>query len=653
MKTRPSQFSSEVKVKSLALNKTNTPDYLSSILISFITSLLLLFCYTGFGQIVNGYAEVTGISGTTLTLSSADESGDTFEDGEMVIVIQMQGDVLGNTSNTSSFGDMSSIGSVGLYEIATVSSHTESGALPNGVTLTSTLANAYVTGANSQVQVITFPTFGSPDYTTTGNMSAADWNGTTGGILAFNVDGTLTLAHSLSADGAGFRGGARDLSGSGSCDVTTFFSANTNAFAAKGEGIYKNTNVNYAEARGKILNGGGGGNEHNGGGGGGGGYTVGGDGGPGWNCGAGSAGGLGGLALGTFIDAGRIFLGGGGGGGEGNNSVSTAGADGGGIILVRANEIRTVGTCGISISADGNSSTQAGNDGGGGGGAGGCIVIQVATWNIAAGCLVAISSSAGNGGAVTSGAVHGGGGGGGQGAVVYSITQPTTNTTTSTNTGTGGCNNNSSPCNSLASPGGGISGTGIIENTTGPLPIELVVFNAQKVEDMVQLNWTTASETNNDYFQVERSNNGIDFKSVLEVMGAGNSSRKIDYYELDREPLKTTAYYRLKQIDFDGQYSYSSIVVIRPDAGQATAVLYPNPAKQGRIVRLENKLLAEQNVQLQVVSLTGEMMINKEVLVDEQGQLIVLNSTTKLPSGMYVVAVTSGTERFIEKLVVR
>jgi len=620
----------------------------------FFPLLLLLFLTLHtYSQVVNGYAEVTGIAGSVLTVASANESADSFEDGEYVVIIQMQDDVIGDVSNTSSFGDLGSIVSAGLYEIRQISSHTESGGVPTSITISGSLTNTYNTGSNSHVQVVTFPTFGSPDYTTTSTMAAADWDGTTGGILAFNVDGTLTLAHSLNADEAGFRGGARDLSSSGSCDVTTFFSTNTNAFAGKGEGIYRNTNSAYEEAKGKILNGGGGGNEHNGGGGGGGGYSAGGDSGPGWNCGSGDAGGIGGIALDTYIDAGRVFLGGGGGGGEGNNSVSTDGGDGGGIILVSASTIRTSGSCGgISISANGASSASAGNDGAGGGGAGGCIVIDVNVWDIASTCPISVSSNGGSGGSVGSPNVHGGGGGGGQGAVIYSIARPTSNTTTSTDNGNGGCNNTSSPCNSVASSGANISGTGIIDNTQGPLPIELLNFQAYRETRSVQIVWSTASETDNDFFEIERSSNGKDFYLLTTVPGAGNSREQLDYYLTDFEPLSGTSYYRLKQVDFDGTYSYSPIARVTSEL-EERSILYPNPSDGTLKVTLINRKLADQQVNIRVISAEGATIIQQSILADPQGRLTILPGTGSLPRGMYFVSIESREASLFERLVIQ
>tara|TARA_B100000809_G_scaffold263609_1_gene317261 strand:+ start:5592 stop:6149 length:558 start_codon:yes stop_codon:yes gene_type:complete len=144
----------------------------------------------------NGYAKV----------SNVDEINATFEDGDRVIIIQMQNDVIGSTGNNASLGSLGAILSAGLFELATISPHTEVVGLPNSITVSSTLLNAFNTGANSSLQIITYPTLGSPDYVTTSNMSAKSWNGNTGGVLAFNVNGVLTLAYNIEVNEDGFRG---------------------------------------------------------------------------------------------------------------------------------------------------------------------------------------------------------------------------------------------------------------------------------------------------------------------------------------------------------------------------------------------------------------------------------------------------------------
>lgn len=623
--------------------------------ILFLASIFFL-SIPAYSQI-NAYANVTSIAGTTLNVNNVNESFDTFEDGEYIIIMQMQDDVIGgNTGNNVNFGDLSAIQSAGLYEVRTILSHTEGGGLPTSITVSAPLANTYNINANSQVQIISFPSLGTPNYTTTGNISGVAWNGTTGGVVAFEVPGTLTLAHNISVNGIGFRGGAQDNNGtSGACNNTNFRMINTdNNYALKGESIYKLTNNNWAKARAKILNGGGGGNNHNGGGGGGGNYSAGGDGGPGWQSGGPgycnpTAGGLGGISLSGQISVWRIFMGGGAGAGEGNNSFNTAGGNGGGIILVRANEIATSGACGgLTISANGNVGSLPGNDGAGGGGAAGSIVFEVANWNIAPGCPISIAANGGNGGHVNNGANHGGGGGGGQGVVVFNGPVPGTNVSVTTLNGTGGCNNstyNPGPCTFQAGSGSGANNGGIIGNSSGPLPIELIEFRAETFNHKsVHIVWTTASEINNNFFTVERFFEGNEWRDVAKVKGAGNSSTIHNYESFDKTPPCGLLYYRLKQTDFDGNFRYSDVEAVK-FVCDGNLITYPNPSTG--IVTIEFTNEPNDIIYVEAISITGSIL---KVEPKSSGKNKFAIDLSSLPAGVYFLKIETPIKTYFEKI---
>jgi hypothetical protein len=530
---------------------------------------------------VNAYAEVTAIAGSTLTIGTVNETFDSFEVGDFIVIMQMQDDVLGTTTNSAAFGDVGDIASAGLFEIEEIASITEAGGVPTSISLQSAPDSTYNTGANSSLQIISFPTLGSPNYTTTADITAVDWNGTIGGVVAFEVNGTLTLEHDISADAAGFRGGDRSVNESGAiCTAANSgrYREDNDELGFKGEGIYRNTNNTYNNARGRLANGGGGGSHHNGGGAGGGNYVTGGIGGNGWNnCTANPAGGIGGVSLASHISGNRVFMGGGGGGGQQNNTQSRAGGDGGGIVLIKATTI-TTGTCaGVSISANGvGPATSGTNDGGGGGGAGGSIVFDVQTWSITAGCPVTIESSGGDGSSSLSGGSHAGGGGGSQGVVIYNLAQPTSNVTTSISNGAPGCGNTSNPCNSLAGAPSGSGNDGIISNTSNVLPVELRFFHAQPSEHDVVLMWETATETNNDFFVIERSTDGHEWKRLGKVQGAGTSNRPNTYSLTDWTPEMGMNIYRLHQVDFDGMKEYFEPAYA--EFGAHEIRLFPNPS---------------------------------------------------------------------------
>jgi hypothetical protein len=113
---------------------------------------------------------------------------------------------------------------------------------------------------------------------------------------------------------------------------------------------------------------------------------------------------------------------------------------------------------------------------------------------------------------------------------------------------------------SIADPN--ISAPWVLVNKNKPLPISLLSFNAVCTGTSVNLNWSTASETNNDYFTVERSKDALLWDDVLNVNGAGNSNTTLYYSAEDNQPYPGYSYYRLKQTDFDGTSTYSNAVIV-------------------------------------------------------------------------------------------
>ena len=120
---------------------------------------------------------------------------------------------------------------------------------------------------------------------------------------------------------------------------------------------------------------------------------------------------------------------------------------------------------------------------------------------------------------------------------------------------------------------------GTINAIQTPLPIELISFNAEAINnDYIQLDWTTASETNNDYFTIEKSTDGTNWEIQSEIDGAGKNSSVLNYQSFDLNPYNGTSYYRLKQTDFDGRFSYSESKTVNIDPLNNEPIrIYPNP----------------------------------------------------------------------------
>lgn len=114
-------------------------------------------------------------------------------------------------------------------------------------------------------------------------------------------------------------------------------------------------------------------------------------------------------------------------------------------------------------------------------------------------------------------------------------------------------------------------------SSNNTLPITLVSFDATAVNHSVKLNWTTSSEIDNDYFLVQRSRDAEIWEDVVRVAGAGNSKDRRKYETTDSYPYEATSYYRLKQVDFDGTYSFSNVVSVTLEDLFALQV-FPNPS---------------------------------------------------------------------------
>ncbi len=117
-----------------------------------------------------------------------------------------------------------------------------------------------------------------------------------------------------------------------------------------------------------------------------------------------------------------------------------------------------------------------------------------------------------------------------------------------------------------------------IAQSVSPLPVELTDFSGTATADFNHLKWTTASETGNDYFTLERSTDGVTFQELGRVDGAGNSTQLLNYSFDDTNPFEGTNYYRLKQTDFNGHFTYSNMISLNFNRGNmAVNNIRPNP----------------------------------------------------------------------------
>ena len=170
------------------------------------------------------------------------------------------------------------------------------------------------------------------------------------------------------------------------------------------------------------------------------------------------------------------------------------------------------------------------------------------------------------------------------------------------------------------------------------LPLKLLSFSAKKDGKTNLLQWTSANEVNVDRFEVERSSDGKDFSAIGKVK-AGLSN----YSFTDDNPLKATNYYRLRMVDKDGQFTYSSVRSIN-NSGTFSVSIYPNPAKDKLKVNVESDKKA--NLQIQIISQDGKPLISKQWNLNEGTAIKTLNVST-LQSGNYFLKITEGDKKQI------
>ena len=111
------------------------------------------------------------------------------------------------------------------------------------------------------------------------------------------------------------------------------------------------------------------------------------------------------------------------------------------------------------------------------------------------------------------------------------------------------------------------------------LPVELVNFEGERIDREIQLTWTTASETNNDHFELHRSQDAINYQLVNTINGAGNSNNLLSYIYNDTDAQHDVInYYKIKQVDYNGEFEWYGPIVVQPGEVESLLTLYPNPA---------------------------------------------------------------------------
>lgn len=181
------------------------------------------------------------------------------------------------------------------------------------------------------------------------------------------------------------------------------------------------------------------------------------------------------------------------------------------------------------------------------------------------------------------------------------------------------------------------------------LPIELISFNASAENEKVLLEWQTASESNTDYFEVERS--GSPFETIGKIKAAGNSSVTKKYTFADEKPKEGIAYYRLKEINLNGKFIYSNVIAVEYKSTTPQLFIYPDPASDGYIY-FSIKTPIKENISFLLCNSIGKIVCSKTITPEQQGNTLMINSSAlSLPSGFYLLIGHSEHYHFTQKII--
>jgi len=186
---------------------------------------------------------------------------------------------------------------------------------------------------------------------------------------------------------------------------------------------------------------------------------------------------------------------------------------------------------------------------------------------------------------------------------------------------------------------------------TSSLPVTYTSFNATKLNNSVKLNWVTASEINNDRFEIEKSLDNTNFIKIGEVKGQTNSHSAMNYSFVDGNLSKGISYYRLKQMDLDGDINYSKTVTLVNRSVTKTAnTILPNPFSNELTIQVSSETSA--TAQIEIIDMLGKVHHSgSEQLSAGNNKISII--TENLNNGIYFVRVNINGEITTQKIVKR
>jgi hypothetical protein len=183
--------------------------------------------------------------------------------------------------------------------------------------------------------------------------------------------------------------------------------------------------------------------------------------------------------------------------------------------------------------------------------------------------------------------------------------------------------------------------SGDVQSTT-TLPVELISFSGEIDSKTINLFWQTASELNNEKFEIESSINGREFNKIGQIEGSGTTLEQKKYKFNIENPIYGLSYYRLKQIDYDGQFEYSKVISLNfKGKNEEVGEFYPNPSKSG-LVNLDYTSQNDDKISVSVFDMTGKLVVNQTQRISNGNNNLSFDFSD-LNTGIYTVKI--GDER--------
>jgi Secretion system C-terminal sorting domain len=180
------------------------------------------------------------------------------------------------------------------------------------------------------------------------------------------------------------------------------------------------------------------------------------------------------------------------------------------------------------------------------------------------------------------------------------------------------------------------------------LPINLMNFQGKIEQKNAVLDWTTASESNNSHYIIERSTDGLHFSEVGKVQSKGNHNQKMTYTFVDQNAPEGKLYYRLKQVDIDGKSETFKVISLQNTYAGFGFKVFPNPASEMIVIQTDDILRSDVHVAL--VNTLGATVVEKDFLAGSSNCFL---DTQTLYNGLYQLVITENGVAKTQKIVIQ